>query len=1375
MKRKLLATLLALAMVLSLLPAAALAADNPLPASGELTAGTYVLTEDTIASGTITIPAGTEVIINGNSTATLTLSGTCVIEVKGSLTLKDVIIEANSTPGYGAICVTGENAVLNINGSTITQKCTPTGNGYTTSSQIIQIANAAGPSGNAGVSNITISVQDSTLNATHNGTGVRGICFCDASSGTVTLNNSKLYCNGGNFKASYTRGFSTYQDNANRTLNINILNNSEIKGFAYPILNGGGISSKGHIEVNAQDSTFSGWCCAELYGNNNILDFTNCNIVGLNLFGGLSNDYSLFQASYASGSEPYRSSGSKNTITLRGCTLTAATKGDTTATQKIVNFEDDSSVINFRDGTTITQQDTRPALFQVWDENGANGSNAKQFTFDDTVSISGGNCYFSFNDVSYETAVVCDAPEAKVYQGNTGIFTYAPTLGDAVSNANSGDTVTLQAPVNLTETLPIDKDITIDMGSNGEITAQNVRAFHVKGGNLTLTGVGTISTIPAQENPIASGSSVIRVGDNNGDSRTAKLEIGKDITISAPGTYGVTVFGNKTTETVTIAGKINAIPAAAVSGNGSTGYGNTTITIAPTAELTSEEEAAIYHPQSGTLTINGGKITGVGGIEAKAGDTTITMSGNPTVTATGKVNHEANSNGTSTEGYAIAVVENAAYAGGATVTIGSGTYTGAIDIVADNEVASDKKSSISITGGTFSTDPSTYVDGSSITKRNNNTEYVVIPKSDLTEGVYMSDPRTALAEGYTATESNGVWTVAKKTYTVTFDSKGGSAVSSQTVDHGEKVTKPTDPVREGYGFGNWFKDAALTDQFDFNAYTVTNDVILYAKWVPNTYTVSFDSKGGSAVDSQTVSYGEKVTRPDDPTKTGYTFDNWYEGSNEFNFDTYTVTNDVTLYAKWNINTYTVTFNSNGGSAVDSLTVEHGNAITAPAAPTKSGYTFAGWFTDEALTTAYDFATPVTGNVELYAKWNVIYVDDGDSGSSGGSSSTTETTENPDGSTTTTVTDKTTGTVTETTTGKPVTDEAGNTTQTTTEVVTSADGSKTETTTETVTNADGSSSETKTETVTNADGETTSTETVKATDTTGTTATKVTETNAAGESTTSVEATVSDKAVDEAVKGEAPVVLPVEVSATKAEETAAAPVVKVEVPDTVSSESTVKVEIPVENATPGTVAVLVKEDGTEEIIKTSTLGENGVVLTLDGSATVKIVDNSKHFEDVHPVDHWAGDTIDFVSSREIFSGTGKNTFSPDVAMTRAMLMTVLARYDGEDTTTGATWYEKGMDWAKAKGVSDGTNPDANVTREQLATMLYRYAGSPEHNGALDRFPDADAVNSYAADAMRWAVENGIIGGMGDGTLNPQGDATRAEVAAVLARFCGGQTK
>ncbi len=134
-----------------------------------------------------------------------------------------------------------------------------------------------------------------------------------------------------------------------------------------------------------------------------------------------------------------------------------------------------------------------------------------------------------------------------------------------------------------------------------------------------------------------------------------------------------------------------------------------------------------------------------------------------------------------------------------------------------------------------------------------------------------------------------------------------------------------------------------------------------------------------------------------------------------------------------------------------------------------------------------------------------------------------------------------------------------------------------------------------------------------------------------------------------------------------------------------------------------------------------------------------------------------------------SGTGDNKFSPNASTTRGMLMTVLARYAGEDTSGSTPWYQKGMDWAKANGISDGTKPTVNITREQLVTMLYRYAGSPAANGSLSDFSDSASVSSYAVNAMQWAVSNGIVNGSGD-KLNPKNNATRAEVAAILMRFC-----
>ena len=219
--------------------------------------------------------------------------------------------------------------------------------------------------------------------------------------------------------------------------------------------------------------------------------------------------------------------------------------------------------------------------------------------------------------------------------------------------------------------------------------------------------------------------------------------------------------------------------------------------------------------------------------------------------------------------------------------------------------------------------------------------------------------------------------------------------------------------------------------------------------------------------------------------------------------------------------------------------------------------------------------------------------------------------------------------------------------------------------------------------------------------------------------------------------------------------------------TIPKNTTVKVEIPVRNVTPGTVVVIVHADGTEEIVRTSVVTKNGVALELTGSATVKVYDNSKFFTDV-PAANWASDAVAFASSRELFNGTGADTFSPNAPMTRQMLMTVLARLDGTDTSGNA--YAKGMEWAIRNGVSNGSDPEGKITREQLATMLWRYAGSPSVSGRMTGFVDADQIGGYAEDAMLWATKAGIIGGKGNGQLDPKGYATRAEVAAMLMRYC-----
>lgn len=352
-------------------------------------------------------------------------------------------------------------------------------------------------------------------------------------------------------------------------------------------------------------------------------------------------------------------------------------------------------------------------------------------------------------------------------------------------------------------------------------------------------------------------------------------------------------------------------------------------------------------------------------------------------------------------------------------------------------------------------------------------------------------------------------------------------------------------------------------------------------------------------------------------------------------------------------------------------------------------------------------------------------------SSGGSSNTTSKTEkNEDGSTTTTTTNKTTGTVTETTKYP--------------------DGS----TTTVETKKDGSA-----------------TETSKTSD--GTIGTVATDKDG---NVTEVSAKVPAAAVKAATESGEAVKLPVKVEA--ADDADKAVEIEVDVPT-----GGAKVDIPVEDVTSGTVVVVVNKDGTEEIVKKSTVTEDGVVVALDEDATLKIVDNSKHFVDVHPIDHWAETAVDFVVARTIYSGTSATTFHPDNPMTRGMLAVVLHNlednpdhaFDGffHDVVEGS-WYEDAIHWAADSGIVSGYGnglygPNDNITREQLAVMLWRYAGSPDSDHSLAHFKDAHLIASYAETALAWANENGIINGKGDGILDPKGNATRAQVAQMLMNY------
>ena len=227
---------------------------------------------------------------------------------------------------------------------------------------------------------------------------------------------------------------------------------------------------------------------------------------------------------------------------------------------------------------------------------------------------------------------------------------------------------------------------------------------------------------------------------------------------------------------------------------------------------------------------------------------------------------------------------------------------------------------------------------------------------------------------------------------------------------------------------------------------------------------------------------------------------------------------------------------------------------------------------------------------------------------------------------------------------------------------------------------------------------------------------------------------------------------------------------------------VTLTVPAEDAGPGTVAVLVHEDGTRETVQKSMVEDGKISIPLAGSGTVEIVDNSKAFDDVQPT-AWEADAVAFASARELFSGTSETTFSPTQPMSRGMLATVLYRLEGSpdqdapasygDVSSDA-WYADGVAWATENGIANGYGdgqfgPNNNVTREQFAVMLWNYAGRPSASGQTLDFTDADQASGYALEALCWAVENGILNGYGNGKLIPGGMATRAQAAQMLKNF------
>lgn len=543
---------------------------------------------------------------------------------------------------------------------------------------------------------------------------------------------------------------------------------------------------------------------------------------------------------------------------------------------------------------------------------------------------------------------------------------------------------------------------------------------------------------------------------------------------------------------------------------------------------------------------------------------------------------------------------------------------------------------------------------------------------------------------------------------------------------------------------------------------------LYAKWGVATYFVtgSFDNngklvatisapKGSVLIAAAYDSDGRMVdTKSFDVTTAmnngAHTFDDLSTNEN-YTYKIMLVDQETyePICAAWGNTRLTVSNGTGSGEYAAEATV----TITANAAP--AGQVFYMWTSEEAIfanaSSATTTITMPTKNTTVTATYRSVpnptpipsSRDDYTPSIPSTPSSTTTTTSNPDGSTTRTTT--------------------------------RADGSKTEVTTA----QDGSTTTVNTE----RDGSATITQ--KAAD--GSTSTTKTDTQG---NAVSAEVAPSAKAISDAAEKDEAVTLPVKVKA--ANDAASAAPVEITMPETVSEKNPVTVEIPVENLTPGTVAVIMNEDGTEKIVKTSTIGENGVVLMLNGSATVKIVDNTKTFNDVSGSE-WYANNVAWAASHEVMNGVGNGNFDANATTTSGMVAQILMNLAGGNANPDAAaasfndvdaadWFASAISWVTETGIAQGEGESFGameaISRERDIVMVYHFAQYMGYDTSahadLSAFSDASSVSKWAQEAMEWAVAVGLINGTkdakGDIVLDAQGNATRAQIAAITQRFC-----
>ena len=529
-------------------------------------------------------------------------------------------------------------------------------------------------------------------------------------------------------------------------------------------------------------------------------------------------------------------------------------------------------------------------------------------------------------------------------------------LVDALADS-SVDIITLKNDIAIGTTLTVLRKVTLDL--NGYVlryadTTANGSVFKiVSGGDLTV-----IDSRPDAEHRFNSDNILWAPDEQNGK----EIVMGGVIT----GGTGTPCYVNGSSYFVACGGGVYLEGDARFTMDG----GNIVGCIANTG-------GGVHISENGSFTMNGGSIMGCSSWDLSVPGGTPYFGGvyldSGTFTMTGGVIKDCAK-------YSVVLNENATMnANGGeiygVVEVGKNSYVTGLDGIAGVTVFRDNfwiyHNSARVDWGIFYGSITNYYDdpiiGLTVTYMNGETIYA---RQILPSGTLATRPDApTTTPGYTFGGWNKVdgtaWNYASdkvtdnitlyakwtaNTYTITFDTAGGSEIAPITQDYGTHITAPADPAREGYTFIGW--DTEIPTTMPAENMTVT------AQWEINRYTITFDAAGGSEIAPITQDYGTAITAPADPTREGYTFIGW-----DREIPTTMPAENMTVTAQWEINRYTITFDTAGGSEIAPITQDYGTAITAPADPTREGYTFIGW--DREIPT-----TMPAENMTITAQWEI---------------------------------------------------------------------------------------------------------------------------------------------------------------------------------------------------------------------------------------------------------------------------------------------------------------------------------------------------------------------------------------------------------------------